>query len=158
MTVDRLMGIRWTIGNVAPAGFEALRLAVWGAWKIFGPDAAYTDRWELSFDNDCILWEIPPSIRRWLNEGDPRRCLIAADVRACNGVFAPWVGEEPHNAGIRGIRGIPPDLDLAETLRGLLRENPVVMTSELDEQGLQVAAVSRRTRPRGMGIAPPIGR
>lgn len=31
---NRSVGIRWTIGNVAGDGFEALRLAAWGAWKV----------------------------------------------------------------------------------------------------------------------------
>jgi hypothetical protein len=203
MTAGRPVGIRWTIGDVTPEGFEALRLAVWGAWKVFGPEAAYTicvnslpleevrertgdlpegiqwreasgklpdwvlphvnrenmvegkawkfdplqiytDRWEISFDNDCILWEMPDSIRRWLEEGDPERCLIAADVTPAHGLFARWAGEEPKNSGIRGV---PPGFDLEGEMCALLRENPVVMSSELDEQGLQVAAVSYRKPP-----------
>jgi hypothetical protein len=35
------LGLRWTIGNVAPRGFEALRLSLLGAFKVFGPTAAY---------------------------------------------------------------------------------------------------------------------
>ena len=35
------VGIRWTIGDVNERGFEALRLSIWGAWRAFGPDAAY---------------------------------------------------------------------------------------------------------------------
>jgi hypothetical protein len=197
------VGIRWTIGAVAPEGFEALRLAIWGAHRVFGPRAAYMvcansmtaaeacertgevpddvewteasgtlphwilphvdvsgmiegkawkfdplqvypDRWELSFDNDCILWEMPGSIRSWLETGDTRRCLIATDVTPSFGTFARWAGDEPKNAGIRGI---PPGFDLIGEMQALLREHPVVMTSELDEQGLHVAAVSRRSRP-----------
>lgn len=34
-------GIRWTIGDVHPLGVEALRLSIWGAWKLFGPAAKY---------------------------------------------------------------------------------------------------------------------
>ncbi|HEX5385207.1 MAG TPA: hypothetical protein VFW66_00755 [Gemmatimonadales bacterium] len=41
VSVGRRVGIRWTIGDVAHEGFEALRLAVWGAWRVFGPGAAY---------------------------------------------------------------------------------------------------------------------
>lgn len=199
---SRAVGVRWTIGDVSAEGWEALRLAVWGGWKVFGPDAAYVvcvnsvppaqararagdlppgvewreaagrlpdfmapfvgenmaegkawkfdplhafpDRWEISLDNDCILWEMPPAIRAWLREGDPERCLIAADVKACHGAWDRWTGSEPRNAGIRGL---PPGFPLEEVMTGLLRENPVVMTSELDEQGLQIAAVSRRGPP-----------
>jgi hypothetical protein len=200
---SRDVGIRWTIGDVDPRGFEALRLAVWGAWRSFGPDAAYAicvnsipvraarrqtaelpcavewievdgslppwlvphvdpenliegkvwkfhplqlfpDRWEISLDNDCIFWEMPPSIRRWLKAGDRERCLIEADVTMAHGQFARLAGEEPRNTGIRGV---PPGFPLEAEIRALLRENPVVMSSELDEQGLQVAAVGRRSPP-----------
>jgi hypothetical protein len=204
---ERAVGIRWTIGSVTAEGFEALRLAVWGARKVFGPDAAYAicvnslpvaearrrtgalpagvkwiaargglpdwlrphvgenmaegkawkfdplhahpDRWEIAFDNDCILWRMPDSIRGWLEAGDEERCLIAADVAACHGAFSRYAGGEPRNAGIRGL---PPRFPLADQLSAILAENPVVMTSELDEQGLQVAAVSRRTPPVVVGV------
>jgi hypothetical protein len=199
----REVGIRWTIGDVAPEGFEALRLAVWGAWKVFGPGAGYTivvnsmtvddahervgevpegvrwmaasgrmpswlaphvdaglaegkawkfdplqiypDRWEIAFDNDCILWRMPPSMQRWLDDGDRGRCLIAADVVAMHGQFSrAGQADEPRNGGIRGI---PPGFDLEGTLTAILAEHPVLMTSELDEQGLTVAATSRCTPP-----------
>jgi hypothetical protein len=199
----REISIRWTIGDVSPEGFEALRLAVRGAYRIFGPRAAYTvcvnslaperareragalpdevewlpasgrlpdwvlphvdregmvegkawkfdpllvhpDRWSIAFDNDCILWEMPPSLRGWLEAGERDRCLIAADVTPAHGAFARWAGEQPRNSGIRGI---PPGFDLEGEMRAVLEEHPVVMTSELDEQGLQVAAVSRRRPP-----------
>jgi hypothetical protein len=202
MIAGREVGIRWTIGDVTPEGFEALRLAVWGARGAFGPDAAYAvcvnslslgqarrrtgdlpegvewlpatgrlpdflrghvdegmaegkawkfdpvrlfpDRWEISFDNDCILWAVPRSIRDWLEEGDPARCLIAADVAAAHGAFARFGGDQPLNAGIRGI---PPGFDLEGALGAVMRDNPVTITSELDEQGLQVAAVFSRKAP-----------
>jgi hypothetical protein len=35
------LAIRWTVGAVSRLGFEALRLSLWGAWRTFGPDAAY---------------------------------------------------------------------------------------------------------------------
>lgn len=31
-------GIRWTVGDVSPLGFEALRLSIWGARRAFGPE------------------------------------------------------------------------------------------------------------------------
>jgi hypothetical protein len=199
---ERPLGLRWTIGEVAEPGYEALRLAVWGAWKVFGADAAFTvcvnslpaaevrrragnlppvvewreasgrlpawlrpyvdagmaegkawkfdplqvypGRWEIAFDNDCILWEMPPSVRAWLREGDPERCLIAADVAACHGAFSSLTGSEPRNSGIRGV---PPGFGLESVMRRLLAESGVVLASELDEQGLQVAAVSRLKPP-----------
>jgi hypothetical protein len=203
VSIRREIGIRWTIGDVAAPGFEALRLAAWGAFRVFGKEASYTicvnsltlaeardrtgdlpeavewqeasgrlpdwvlphvdletmvegkawkfdplqvypDRWEISFDNDCILWEMPDSIRAWLDNGSLDQCLIAADVTPANGLFARWAGSEPRNSGIRGI---PPGFAFERQMRALLRESGEMMTSELDEQGLQVAAASRVRPP-----------
>lgn len=41
MDRQRPVGVRWTIGQVSRQGFETLRLSIWGAWKVFGPDARY---------------------------------------------------------------------------------------------------------------------
>lgn len=198
---DRL-GVRWTIGDVSEQGFEALRLSLWGARRLFGPEARYAvcvnsipvdqararvgdvpegivwhaatreiprflrahfdegmaegvgwkfaplrffpDRFELSLDNDCILWAVPQAIRQWLAEADPKRCLAAEDVLACFGQFADLCGPEPRNGGIRGL---PPGFDLEAALRQLLARRPILMTSELDEQGLQAAALASNGPP-----------
>jgi hypothetical protein len=194
--VSRPLGVRWTIGDVSPRGFEALRLSIHGALQVFGPDAAYVvyvnsvpldearrrtgavpeavrwreaprapppvlrehldagmaegvawkfaplqafdDRHELALDNDVILWEMPPAIRDWL-DGPPDRRLVAEDVAAGHGAFADLCGPEPRNSGIRGT---PAGFDLGEALGRVLRRSPVRLGSELDEQGLQVAALS----------------
>lgn len=199
----RLVGVRWTVGDVSERGFEALRLSVWGAWRVFGPEARYTivlnslpleraqaltgrlppgvrwegvaesdlgpfrrwldddlaegvgwkfapvrsfpDRFEIALDNDCILWDAPPALRLWIAERHPQRCLIAEDMRTCFGVFARWCGAEPRNSGIRGT---PPGLDLERRLQDLLAACGRRLTSELDEQGLQVAATSWPLPPR----------
>lgn len=199
------IGVRWTIGDVSPAGFEALRLSIWGAWSLFGPSAAYAvcvnsvplgrareltgevpgqviwhdsngdlpgflrrrldpgmaegvgwkfaplrlfpDRQELSLDNDCLLWDLPAGLRAWLADGDPRACLLAEDVRPCFGQFAHLCGPEPRNSGIRGLK---PGFDLQAALGAVLDEHPVTLSSELDEQGLQVAALSRPGRLRAV--------
>ena len=118
------VGLRWTIGDVSENGWEALRLSILGAQRVFGPEATYAvcvnsvplasalghfgslrdiewqsvtrsdlppilrthldegmaegvawklaplrvfpERWEISLDNDCILWDLPAGIRRWL--------------------------------------------------------------------------------------------
>ncbi len=196
------VGVRWTIGNVNPRGFEALRLSIHGACRLFGRDAAYavcvnglstvkareltgpvpeqirwieatevpawirphldagmaegvawkfaplqmfTDRYEIALDNDCILWRLPEAMQRWLSGDFPDRCLLAEDVRTCAGVFADLCGPEPRNSGIRGL---PPDFDFEQALRSILAKrqamqvSPLLLTSELDEQGLQTAAVS----------------
>lgn len=190
------LGVRWTIGDVSDAGFEALRLSIHGAFRLFGPRARYAvcvntvplnvartrtgevpsaiewhdvsnaldsrvrahfdenmaegvgwkfapmrvfeDRYELALDNDCILWGVPAAIRRWL-EGEPGSCVIAEDVRRCFGQFADLCGPEPRNSGIRGI---PSDFDLGAEIERLLTSRGAILRSELDEQGLQVAAVS----------------
>jgi hypothetical protein len=107
------------------------------AWK-FAPLQAFDDRHELALDNDVILWEMPPAIRDWL-DGPPDRRLVAEDVAAGHGAFADLCGPEPRNSGIRGT---PAGFDLGEALGRVLRRSPVRLGSELDEQGLQVAALS----------------
>ena len=201
------VAIRWTIGDVSPRGFEALRLSLWGACHVFGPGADYVvcvntlaldearertgpvpaaiewrtsrreelpgflarafgatmaegvawklaplrlfpDRHEVALDNDCILWELPPSLAQWLGESgtDPLRCLMAEDVRTCHGRFAAQCPRQPVNSGIRGL---PPGFDLAAALQGALHDceaaagSCLQLSSELDEQGLQAAALCR---------------
>jgi hypothetical protein len=203
-----LVAIRWTIGDVSHNGWEALRLSILGARRVFGPDAAYAvcvnsvgledararvgqlatavewravskedvpapirdrfdagmaegvawklapvrvfpDRWEISLDNDCILWQLPGGLREWLESGDERVCLLAEDARALFGQFTPFCGPEPRNAGIRGL---PPGYALAQVLEEVAARVPGVLSSELDEQGLQVAAVSALAPPAVVSI------
>ena len=189
------LGLRWTIGDVSPRGFEALRLSLLGATRLFGPEARYTvcvntipladarahagpvpdhvewlattdlpgllkphldaglaegvawklaplslhpDRHELALDNDCILWRCPPVLDAWLQSADA--CLLAEDVTPALGRFAPVVGPRALNTGLRGL---PPGYDLAASLAETLRAHPGPLATELDEQGLQVAALSR---------------
>lgn len=190
--------VRWTIGAVSDFGFEALRLSVWGAWKLFGDGARYVicvnsvpletarnrvgklpagvawyssdnvipafllphldagmaegvgwklapvqidrERHTLALDNDCILWEMPAALRSWLDDDGRRSCVLAADVVPSFGQFAAFCGPVALNSGIRAL---PPGFDLEKALRSLLRAHPVRLTSELDEQGLQVAALRR---------------
>lgn len=112
------------------------------AWK-FAPLRVFPDRWELALDNDCILWRRPAAIDAWLS-GPDDGVVIAEDVRACFGRFAALSGDAPRNSGIRGL---PPGFDLEEALVSVLEAGGGVLTSELDEQGLQVAAVSRGRPP-----------
>ncbi|MBW3623950.1 MAG: hypothetical protein KY468_11135 [Armatimonadetes bacterium] len=204
----RQLGVRWTIGDVSDRGFEALRLSMWGAFRLFGPDAAYAvcvnsipveaarekagdlpdgflwhdatcevpeflaahfdagmaegcgwkfaplqffpDRYELSLDNDCILWEMPGAIRQWLETDDARACVAAEDVAPYFGQFGDFCEPHPRNGGIRGL---PPGFDLEAALQEVLEAKAardgqrVVLTSELDEQGLQTAALQRSGHP-----------
>jgi len=191
------LGIRWTIGDVSPRGFEALRLSLWGAWRLFGAEASHAvvvntvaldearrrtgpvpaavawrpahglpaalagrldagmaegvawkfapprlfpDLPELSLDNDLILWDRPEALRLWLDDPTGGPFVLAEDVTAAFGRFAPWCGPEPRNLGIRGL---PAGFDLTAALRGMLGAVPGPLASELDEQGLQVAALQR---------------
>lgn len=107
------------------------------AWK-FAPLTAFPDQRELALDNDVILWEAPEAIRRWL-DAEPRARVVAEDVKAGHGQFADLCGPEPRNSGIRGT---PAGFDLAEALGRVLARSPARLGSELDEQGLQIAALS----------------
>lgn len=200
------LGVRWTVGDVSDAGWEALRYSIWGAWRLFGESAAFVvcvntvplararalvgdvpdgvvlrdvthelapvvahhldremaqgvgwkfaplrlfpDRYELALDNDCILWRVPRAVQRWFDAPDDSWCVIAEDVRPAFGKFAPLCPAAPRNSGIRGL---PPGFDLERTLRTLLDTHPVTLSSELDEQGMQVAAVSLDRAPLVVG-------
>ncbi len=119
------------------------RFAEGVGWK-FAPPRLFQALPEIALDNDCILWEMPGAVRRWLDDPRPHICLIAADVAPAFGRFAPWCGDEPRNSGIRGLK---PGFDLVAALREVLSRVDGTLTSELDEQGLQVAAVSLYGRP-----------
>lgn len=110
-------------------------------WK-FAPLRLHPARWSLALDNDCVLWDVPHALAQWL-DGGRDACLLAEDVRACFGRFTALCGEEARNSGIRGL---PPTFDLEAALRAVLDANPVPLTSEVDEQGLQVAALQRAAR------------
>lgn len=140
-------GVEWH--RVGPADIPPLMrrhldpaMAEGVGWKL-APWRLFPDCYELSLDNDCVLWEVPGAIGRWLEEGDPT-CVIAEDVRRCFGKFASLCGPGARNSGIRGL---PPGFDLEAAIGRVLRENPCLMTSELDEQGLQVAALSGADPP-----------
>jgi len=193
--------IRWTVGAVSDPGYEALRLSIFGAARIFGPRERFvvcvntvdiatvqravgelpvrihwrrvttcdipafirerlddtlaegvgwkfaplqlgTGSFEIALDNDCILWRMPGAIRSWLTAGT--QPLVSEDVRACFGSFAHLCGTKPRNSGIRGL---PPWWPYAVDLRRILLQHDAALTSELDEQGLQVAALHRRGSP-----------
>ncbi len=198
----RKLGVRWTVGNVSPRGFEELRLSIHSAMRLFGPDAAYAvcvnslpledarrrtgsvpedvswhdisgaipaflashfdagmsegvgwklaplrlfrDRHELSLDNDCILWSLPTALENWLAREDA--CLMTEDVQRCLGQFDDSCPPGNLNSGIRGL---PPGFDFQAALEAVLREReaatgePVLLRSELDEQGLQASALAR---------------
>jgi hypothetical protein len=201
LSTNYRLGVRWTVGDASPRGFEALRLSLWGAFRLFGTSAEYVvcvnrigtaearartgdvpvevewrppgeiprvltpflgdgmadgaawkfaplrlfpEQHELALDNDCILWAIPRAIGAWLGFGPDGPCVIAEDVRLGFGQFASLCGAAPRNSGIRGL---PPGFDLGAALQSVLAQQPAPLASELDEQGLQVAATARRCAP-----------
>jgi len=113
------------------------------AWKL-APLRLFPDRWELALDNDLILWDLPPAIAAWLAAADPGRCLLAEDVERAHGAFDHLCGPDSLNTGIRGF---PPGFNLEAALVATLERHPVTLAGELDEQGLQVAALHRGGRP-----------
>jgi hypothetical protein len=117
------------------------------AWK-FAPLCAFDGLAELALDNDCILWSVPPAVEAWLADTEPS-AVVAADVRACFGQFADLAGDAPRNTGIRGL---PRGFDLAGALDDVLALRPGVLKSELDEQGLQIAAVTRALPTRVVDV------
>lgn len=134
----------------------ARNMAEGTGWK-FAPLRLFPQRFELALDNDAILWSLPPSIERWLASASRRGdCLLEQDVRAAYGQFTPMVpADPPLNSGIRGL---PPGFDLERALLRTItaREQqlgrPLLFDSELDEQGLQAAALSKAGRLHVVGV------
>jgi hypothetical protein len=118
------------------------------AWKL-APPRLFPERWEIALDNDCILWDMPDGLGRWLAARDRQRCVLAEDVAALYGRFSGYCGESPRNAGIRGM---PPGYPLEDRLAWLLHRVPATLVSELDEQGLQVAAARMHGEPEVVSI------
>ena len=107
------------------------------SWK-FSPVRCFPDRHELALDNDCILWSCPTAIRAWLSRHSD--VLLAADVIPANGAFHDITGPVALNSGIRGF---PPGFDYESRLLEVLLNKPRTLQRELDEQGLQVATLTR---------------
>jgi hypothetical protein len=95
-------------------------------------------------DNDCIIWDLPEGMRRWLQSEDG--CLFAEDVGRCLGSFDAICPPGNFNAGIRGL---PPGKDLGSALEAVLQQVSggasarLQLVSEIEEQGLQAAAMCR---------------
>jgi hypothetical protein len=137
------VGVRWTVGDLSTRGWEAIRVSVHCAVRLFEPRTEYVicvntvvlesaqeragviaecvrwlevssadvpsfllpprtataqgvgwklvptrifpDAYELSLDNDCILWQKPTVLDQWL--GNANRTLLAEDMQRCLGHF-----------------------------------------------------------------------
>ena len=112
-------------------------------WK-FAPLRIDEGRYELALDNDCILWKLPDAIGRWL--ASERGGVLAQDVSRCLGSFDAVCPPGAYNSGIRGLA---PGFDWEGALHAALEEahrksdERLQLLSELDEQGLQSAAMFR---------------
>ena len=107
------------------------------AWKL-APVRLFPDLFELSLDNDLVLWRVPDAIQQWLSSSDPESCVMAEDAQRCLGQFSNCCDARAINSGIRGV---PPKFNLEDRLREKLQETSIVLRSELDEQGLQAAVL-----------------
>lgn len=105
-------------------------------WKLL-PLRVFPHTHELALDNDCILWNQPTALSRWL--ADDHSTLMAEDVVRSLGQFQ----SSPAVAGAvnSGIRGLPPHFNFEERLNTSLRL-ATCLESELDEQGLQAVALA----------------
>ena len=122
-------------------------------WKL-APLRTFPDRYELAIDNDVILWDLPAGMRQWLAE--PGSYLFAEDADRCFGAFDPQLDAAVASLGVRGlnagIRGLPPGVDLGRALTLALTQadadarrltgKPLDLSGEIEEQGLQAAAVA----------------
>jgi hypothetical protein len=141
LTGDVPKVVEWEAALTRPSGWLGAALGVGMAegvaWKL-APVRRFPDRFELSLDNDVILWSEPAALTEWRASGN--HCVLAEDVRPAFGQFAGECGRHPLNTGIRGL---PPNFDFEGRLRAVWTRRPVRLESELDEQGLQVAAIVR---------------
>lgn len=135
-------GILWRPADVAPPPELRAHLdrgmAEGTAWKLMPPQLNPAVR-ELALDNDVILWELPQALKRWLAGLDAAACLTAEDVKPAYGRFAAVCPARAFNAGIRGT---PAGFDLTAAAARILEQEKIVLESEQDEQGLQIAALT----------------
>jgi hypothetical protein len=106
------------------------------AWK-FAPLRAFPHDHELALDNDVILWAEPAAVRSWLS-GDAE-CILAEDVSRAYGIFDALCPPGRLNTGIRGLA---PGFELGVALHRALARRDAPLRREVDEQGLQVAALT----------------
>lgn len=106
------------------------------AWKLL-PVRAFPCDHELALDNDVILWRVPKAIVDWLY--GRAQLVLAEDVRQSFGRFSELCPDRALNTSVRGL---PPGFSLDGAFRDVLARHPGRLSSEVDVQGLQVAALS----------------
>jgi hypothetical protein len=96
MAMGRPLGIRWNIGDVSAAGYDSISLSIWGAWKIFGPEARYAvcvNTVPVSYAQsqvgpvpEVLDWvDATPLLPRWIHE----RYATEARAEGAGWRFAP---------------------------------------------------------------------
>jgi len=111
-------------------------MAEGAGWKL-APLRLHNERRSISLDNDVILWSRPRAIDALLN--GTATCVLGEDTAGAYGIFQ----EMCNGAFNSGIRGLSEHIDYEALLRQVLDETTADFSSELDEQGLQVAALMR---------------
>lgn len=110
------------------------------AWKL-APVRLFPDSYEIALDNDVILWRVPDVMKIWLASGDSQTVVMAEDLHRAYGQFSELCEARSINSGLRGL---PPHFNYERVLKRVLRRTRIKLRSELDEQGLQVAALAEK--------------
>ena len=135
--------VEWVDANgLVPAWLKArvdAEMAEGVAWKL-APVRLFPNCYEISLDNDVILWRIPDVMQVWLTSSDPNGVIMAEDLERAFGQFSNICDSRPVNSGIRGL---PPGFDYEQRLRAMLQQSGILLRSELDEQGLQAAVLGQ---------------
>lgn len=123
-------------------------------WRL-APPRMFADRYEIALDNDCILWDMPLTLRDWLRTGRGRDCLMAEDTRITYGQFADYCPPKPRNAGLRAM---PPGFDLEKAIARVLEQRRAdcgqrpVVANAMDAQGLLTASLSSNGCVRALAL------
>lgn len=118
-------------------GFHAVEPRALPAWLVresaapraaarFAPPTLDDARAELAIDRGCVLWSVPPALQAWLDDPDPRACLLLEDE-----------GALPTTA----LRGAGVGFDLGEALREAQRETPRTLRTAEELERLEIHAV-----------------
>jgi hypothetical protein len=110
------------------------------AWKLC-PIRLFPNLYELTIDNDVILWDIPSTLERWLSSTNSEACLMAEDVQRCLGQFDGLCDSRSINSGIRGLS---PGFDLEWRLRQTLLETGCLSEPNLTSKGCRQQRSQRR--------------
>ena len=125
MSSQRL-AIRWTIGNVSRQGWEALRLSIWGAWRLFGEDAIYVV---------CV---------NSISLDDARRhCGQVPDLvgwRDVTGEFPSWMRPYLDNAMAEGVGWKLAPIRLFPDMRELSLDNDCILVEHPERVAAMAAA------------------